>query len=74
MKWRQWFDKFSGLEMTNLYGFLLNKKPLKQTLQEKEQQTLRLARKMRLSGMDAAQIADLLEVSIAEVVALFGND
>ncbi|SEA73279.1 hypothetical protein SAMN05660964_02289 [Thiothrix caldifontis] len=47
---------------------------LKQTLQEKEQQTVRLIRKMHLSGMDAATIADLLEMPLAEVVALFKND
>lgn len=47
---------------------------LKQTLQEKEQQTVRLVRKMHLSGMDAATIADLLEIPLAEVVALFKND
>lgn len=43
-------------------------------LQEKEQQTTRLVRKMHLSGMDAATIADLLEMPLAEVVALFKND
>lgn len=43
-------------------------------VREKTQQTVRLVRKMHLSGMDAAQIADLLEMPLAEVVTLFGND
>lgn len=50
---------------------------LQYTLQEKEQQTLklvRLARKIHLSGMDVAQIADLLEMTTVEVVRLLKND
>jgi hypothetical protein len=47
---------------------------LQQTLQEKAQQTARLVRKMHLSGMEAAQIADFLEMPVADVVALFGDD
>jgi uncharacterized membrane protein YgaE (UPF0421/DUF939 family) len=47
---------------------------LQQTLQEKAQQTARLVRKIHLSGMEATQIADFLEMPLAEVVALLGDD